>query len=143
MAGPEPWADAKGRLQAAQQVGLLPPIQWPNEDFDRPKGSPFLAADMVGAAGEPVEMGPNAQWDEDGTLHVQVFVPWGYGSEPGRQLARQVVRLFQPPAAASGPVLYRRCSIGAGEKEQEGEGKWWVLPVWVDFTFQDHPASAG
>lgn len=145
MAGPEPWADAKARLQQAQQVGLLPPIQWPNEAFERPKGSPFLAVEMVGDVGQPVELGQQAQWTEDGTLHVEVYVPWGFGSEPARQLARQVVRLFQPPAGgpAGDRMLYRRCSIGAGDEDPKGEGKWWLMPVWVEWAYQDHPATAG
>jgi hypothetical protein len=138
MASPTPWADAKTRLQAAQQAGLLPVIQWPNETFTKPLNLPFLEVDSIGDIAEPAELGPNGQWNEEGTLHVQIYIPRGFGSEPGRQLAQKIVRIFR--AVREGPVIYRRTSIGAGEKVIEGAGNWWRLPVYIDWEYQDRPA---
>ena len=94
MSSPTPWADMRGRLEAAQQAGLVPMIQWPNEIFTRQPGQPFLEVDGIGDVAEPVELGPNGQWNEDGTLHVQVYVPRGTGSTHARQIAERVVRLL-------------------------------------------------
>ncbi|EHM00532.1 hypothetical protein HMPREF9946_02572 [Acetobacteraceae bacterium AT-5844] len=141
MSSPTPWAEMRRRLEAAQQTGRLPMIQWPNETFIRPTAQPFLEVEGIGNIAEPVEMGRNGQWNEDGTLHVQVYVPRGTGSTLAREIAERVVRLFR--GACEGPVVYRRTSIGAGEKETEGTGMWWRLPVYIDWEYQDRPTSDG
>lgn len=139
MASPYPWSDARNRLMAEQQKGLLPPIEWPNETFTRPVAMPFLSVSMTGDAALPAELGPNPVWVEEGTLTVQLHIPRGQGTDMARNLAYRIVRLFR--AVRGGPVKYRRTSIGSGERDpKDPQGNWWLLPVYVDFEFDDLPA---
>lgn len=129
---PEPWNDARARLEAA---ALGHPIEWPNERFVTPSPPrPWLSVQADGDVLEPIEIGPGA-WEERGTLYVHVMVPAGTGSTTARQIAKDVANIYR---GAAGYTVYRRASIGAGVPDENG--LWFVTTVSIDWTYTDRPA---
>jgi hypothetical protein len=128
---PEPWSDARARLEAA---ALPYPIEWPNEPFTTPDLAPWLSVEAEGDVLEPIELGGGA-WEERGTLMVHVCIPLGTGSATGRQIAKDIANIYR---GVNGLTLYRRASIGAGVPTEDG--RWWVITVTLEWTYTDRPA---
>lgn len=132
MSSPAPWDDAVARLMAA---GLGLPIEWPNEAFARPDpATTWLQADMTGDVLEPIEMGPNGVWQEEGFLQVHIHVPRNQGTRGAREIAKTIANLFR--GLPTGPIVYGRASIGSGDV-QEPDGMWWRLTIHIDYRYQD------
>jgi hypothetical protein len=128
---PDPWSDARARLEAA---ALPYPVEWPNEPFTTPDLAPWLSVEAEGDVLEPIELGGGA-WEERGTLMVHVCIPLGTGSALGRQIAKDIANIYR---GVNGLTLYRRASIGAGVPTEDG--RWWVLTVTLEWTYTDRPA---
>jgi hypothetical protein len=127
---PDPWNDARARLEAA---GLNLPTEWPNEGFSIPDLSMWLSVEASGDMLAPVEIG-NGAWQEEGTFTVHVCSPVGSGSADARQVAKDIASAFR---GVAGPVIYRRASIGSGAQTEDG--MWWVLSVVIEWTYVDRP----
>lgn len=132
---PEPWADARSRLEAA---ALGYPIEWPNEPFAAPDLSPWLSVQAEGDMLEAIEMHQAGAWEERGVFAVHVLVPLGTGSLLARQIAKAIANIYRAAAQTPAFTIYRRAAIGDGRPSEDG--KWWVLTVTVDFVFTDRPA---
>lgn len=130
MSSPVPWTDARTKLIAAS-LGV--PIEWPNEHFIAPDTGLWISVDMTSGLLEPIEIGGSI-WQEEGTLYVDVLAPLNGGSLDARTLAKQIVNLFRqlPPQ----PVIYLSAAIGGGRPSAR-DGRWWELPVSVDWRYQD------
>lgn len=138
MSSLAPFDDARTLLNAAA-LGVT--IHWPN-DFTFTEPAPldasdnavlWLAVDCTGQALDPVDIGANV-WQEEGTLYVNVMAPAGTGSDDARTLAKNVANVFRNLGPRN--VVYLGASIGTGVIE-ELNGKWWCLPVSIDWRYQD------
>lgn len=132
MSSAEPWLDARAILEGA---ALGVPIEWPNELEVAPGEALWIRVDMVGDSLQPIEMGPNGMWLEDGTLFVDIFAPAGHGTLDARYLAKRITNLFR----GLGPraVRWRRATLGQGAEVDARASKWWCLPVTISYEMQD------
>lgn len=131
MSSPAPWADARTRIQNAA-FGI--PIEWANEPFDVPAGVMWMSVDAVGDSLLPIELGPTGTWSEEGSLFVTIMAPQGSGTYEQRVLAKSVANLFR--GIPSGPIIYRRASIGIGRQLQR-DGMWWAMTVQIEWSYTD------
>jgi len=132
MSSPEPWADARVRIETA---GLVPAdrVCWPNEAFHQPNGETWIAVDMSGGLSEPLELGGGV-WQERGRLWMHCFAPTGTGTADLRALAKAAADLFR--GLPSGPVVYESAEIGMGEPGDD-DGRYWRISVSVEYRYQD------
>lgn len=131
MSSPTPWADAKARILAA---GLGVTIAWPNEPITLPEPPAiWLRVSSVSHMLQPIEIGGKS-WQEEGTLLCDIVIPRGTGIDAAQTLAKTILNTFRglPP----GPTVYLTGAIGSSA-EEEIRGMWLVMPVAVDWRYQD------
>jgi hypothetical protein len=131
MSSPAPWADAKGRLIAAN-LGVA--IAWPNEPFDKPEApAMWISVQAASAVLKPIELGAGV-WVEEGTLYVDIHIPKGWGTDDARVLAKTIADTFRGLPAA--PTSYVGAAI-SGSAVGDSGGMWESMTVSVDWRYQD------
>lgn len=130
---PEPWLDARGRLENAN---LRYPIEWPNEPFTVPNMSPWLSVDTSSDILSPIEMGGDGAWAEKGTFIITVLVPAGTGTLDVRTIAKTLANIYR---GVTGHTVYRSMSVGEGIPSDDG--KWWVTVVTITWEYTDRVVS--
>lgn len=95
MSSPDVWTDAKARLLAYATAKPIT-VAWPNEAFTKPEPpAPWLAVEAYGDGSEPIELGRDAAWIEEGSIDVHVMVPVGSGVAAGLAIRKEVQDLFR------------------------------------------------
>mgnify|MGYP000458614579 CR=1 FL=1 len=101
MSSPDVWTDARARIEAYATAKPIA-VAWPNERFTKPQPpAPWLAVETYGDGSEPIELGRDAAWIEEGSIDVHVMVPVGSGVAAGLAIRKEVQDLFRgiEPAA--------------------------------------------
>lgn len=95
MSSPEVWTDAKARILAYATAKPIT-VAWPNEAFTKPEPpAPWLAVEAYGDGSDPIELGIEAAWIEEGSIDVHVMVPVGSGISTGLTIRHEVQDLFR------------------------------------------------
>lgn len=132
---PEPWADMRGRIEAAD-LGV--PISWPNEPFTQPDGAPgayYLSVEAHGDLLAPIELGIGG-WQEEGRIFIYISVAADSGTMDARVLAKRITNVFR--FHGPNPTIYGAAAIGGGTPD-DTEGLWWSMVVTIDYKYQDVP----
>lgn len=101
MSSPDVWTDAKARITAYAAAKPIT-VAWPNEPFVKPEPpAPWLAVEAYGDGSDPIELGLEAAWLEEGSIDVHVMIPVGSGISTGLAIRKEVQDLFRgiEPAA--------------------------------------------
>lgn len=122
-------------------TGLVPPIRFENEEFDKPNPpAPWIAMAVTGVLYGQQSLGMPTQaanrWDEQGHLWLPVFVPVGTGGSRARQLAKQLADIFRGLTLLNGSLEFMGAFIGEGAPSPE-EGNWFQLIVAVEWRRMD------
>lgn len=110
------------------------PVAWPNVDFRKPTGEPWVRFSVLGSAASVASIGgPAAQYRHEGDVIVQVFTPKGEGPLRARQLADKAAGIFR--GRLSGGMAFwapRVVEVGTNDG-------WYQLnvicPMWRTETF--------
>ena len=71
-------------------------MAWPNDPFVKPEPpAPWLAVEAYGDGSEPIELGLEAAWLEEGSIDVHVMIPVGSGISTGLAIRKEVQDLFR------------------------------------------------
>ncbi len=112
------------------------PLYWPNDDRTptleaAPNG--FVYSEIEVRDEEPASLGPNGQRShrDYGEFRIYVYVPRGSLAGTAEGYAEQIRAAFKVPDVPD--VVFTRRTIGAGQASENDVGRFWAVPVILQF----------
>ena len=84
----------ENRLATASLTPALPAVAWPNVEFARTVGTPYIKVDFRPILRRPVVIGPAPEQRVSGLFYLTVYVPEEKGEGGGLDVAEQLLTLF-------------------------------------------------